>query len=163
MLTIETGAGVTGATSYASAATLDAYALARGLTATGTEAAKESALLRAMSWLEAKAWKGRKVKRDNPLEWPRREVVDRNGYDVQTDIVPAPVVNALCEAALRELASSGSLQPDQGRDSHLSAVKVGEIELSWEAGASAAPSITIINGLLRGLVFADGSVRLARG
>lgn len=162
-LIVETGAGVAGANTYADVVALTAYMSERGYVVDADDAAKSAAILRAMTYMEARPWKGAKVSREGSLEWPRVNVVDRNGYAVPADEVPPQVVKALCEAAYREIVTPGVLQPDQGRDNRLKSLKVDIIEMEWEPGVSAVPVVTIINDILRGLVYAGGVTKLVRG
>lgn len=116
-MTLTTTAGDAAANSYASLAEAAAYHTARGnSTWTGTDALKEAALIRATQWLDGRygaRWPGIRWKlRLQALDWPRAYVQDRDGTLVDGVTVPVEVVNATCEAALRELVAPGSLSPD---------------------------------------------------
>lgn len=73
-LVIETGAGVTGATSFATAAELTTYAAEYGFTLPTTDAAKEALLRRAGLQMQVERWKGERVKAGQALSWPRKSV-----------------------------------------------------------------------------------------
>jgi hypothetical protein len=116
-MALTTTPGDAAANSYASLVTAAAYHTARGNTAwTGTDAAKEAALIRATQWLDGRygdRWPGVRWKlRLQALDWPRVDAFDRDGTDIDFDEVPVEVVNATCEAALRELTTPGILSPD---------------------------------------------------
>jgi len=74
-LTIETGAGVAGADSYAALADFVTYAANYGFTLPGTDAAKEVLLRRAALQMNNLKWKGERVEADQSLAWPRNNVV----------------------------------------------------------------------------------------
>lgn len=92
------------------------YCDERGYEVTHSESRVEAALLVASEWLDAtyrKFFQGLKVgQRYQIREWPRTGVVDNYGYAVASNEVPWEIEHATFEAALRELASSGSLTVD---------------------------------------------------
>lgn len=105
------------ANSYASLVEASAYHSARGNTTwTGSDALKEAALIRATQWLDGRygdQWPGIRWKlRGQALDWPRVEAYDRDGTYVDIETIPPEVVNATCEAALRELITPNGLSPD---------------------------------------------------
>lgn len=164
-LVIETGTGLDPtANSYTSAATVTAYHEARGNAAwTGTDAVKESAILRAMTYIESLPWHGYKTAHTNPLEWPRSCTEDRNGYAIASNVVPQAVVNALCEAALRELETAGSTMADAGRDDAMTRLEIaGAVKLEWGAAAPTVTDFRVVRALLKGLIAPSGGVRLVR-
>ncbi|WP_395383333.1 DnaT-like ssDNA-binding protein [Mesorhizobium sp. UC22_110] len=117
MLIVEDGSGLANAESYVSASDAASYAADRGLTFPASPADKaEAALRRATAYIDntyRTRFPGQRKKfRLQALEWPRVGVVDMNGFPVTGDEVPVEVVRATCEAAVRELASPGSLNPD---------------------------------------------------
>jgi hypothetical protein len=170
-LVVEDGSGVSGANTYAAVATVDAYHAARkaplGVCAawtTATTAQKEAAILTAMAFVEGLSWNGVKASSENALEWPRTYVVDRNGFDVASDAIPAAVVNAVCEAAIRELESPGTLLPDKSRDEGIKSVAVpGVVEVEWSDDAPTVTSLRAITTLLIGLVRAACNFEIGRG
>lgn len=167
-LIIEDGSVVTGANSYASIATVTTYCASMGYTAWAgtsiTDALREAAILRAMNYMEALPWNGVKTARDNPLSWPRYSMYDREGYAIDTDDVPQVVVNALCEAAYRELQTAGILQPDDTRDGMLTSISVaGAVSLEWANGAPRRTNFRIITDMLKGLIAPEGGIQLVRG
>lgn len=161
-LIVEDGSRVTGANTYADVATVDAYHLERGnATWTGTDAAKEAAILRAMTFLDSMNWHGYAANAGQSLEWPRTCMEDRNGRAIDSNVIPAPVVHALAELALRELASPGATLPDGGLSDGISGIEVaGAVKMQFAAKADARPDYRIVRALLKGLIHPAGSVRL---
>ncbi len=153
-LIIEDGTVVKNANSYVSVADVDAYHLDLGNTTwTGTDAVKEAAMLRAMAWIESQSWKGRKTAYENPLSWPRVDVVTREGYTIPEDEVPAPVVKALCEAALVEIESVGALRPALERGGQIKSESIdGAVSVTYRDNAPVTTQFYAIQGYLGGLV-----------
>lgn len=105
------------ANSYASVAQANTYFTDRAAAAwTGTDAVKEAALIRATQWIDGRygdRWPGTRLNlREQALDWPRINVTDRDGAFVAHDEIPVEVINATCEAAIRELVTPGVLSPD---------------------------------------------------
>ncbi len=166
--------GASNADSYADIAALDAYHVARGNAAWGaaTNGNKETAARRATGWLDAAydgRWEGYRINgRSQPLAWPRLGACDAEGYSIDSTTIPAEVVAATCEAALRELASPGSLSPDVVTGTIAKRKKVGPLEVEYAnpSGATAmTPTLTIVDGILARLLTNTGggaSVDLVR-
>lgn len=104
-LTVEDGTGVAGANSYASLATLRAYASARGVTLPADDAALEAFALLGMDYLEGLRgrYQGAKTDPTQPLQWPRYPVVI-DGADFPSDAIPVELVNALCRLCIEQHA-----------------------------------------------------------
>lgn len=171
-LVIEDGAGKADAESYASIADIAAYATARGLTFAitgGTNATDaETAARRATTWLDATyrgGFTGRKKNgRDQRLEWPRYDAHD-NQCPVEfiaDDEIPREIIDACCEAAIREKASPGALSPDVTPGTVKKRVRVeGAVEVEYAAGTTPAqaqrPIATVIDDILSSLIGARSS------
>lgn len=165
-LIVETGSGVAGANSYISLADAGTYHTDRGNAAwaAGSDADRTAALIRATFALDGmKAWRGVKASSSQPLVWPRAGAVDDDGYAVASDAIPQRLKDAVCEAALLELASAGALTPALDRGGAVTRVKVGPVEEEYSGAASARTAYAVIDGLLRGLCYAGSGVKLARG
>lgn len=151
-----------GTDAYISVATADAYHVSVGNAAwaASTTPNKEAAIIRATAWIDAQfgtRFAGRKAQgRIQLLAWPRGWAMDSEGYPIAGDSIPAEVQNATAEAALRELASPGSLSPDLERGGAIKSVQAGSVAVEYMAGASAKTTFTKIEGLL-GPVLATGS------
>lgn len=117
-LTVEDGSGLSGADAYASVADADSYHATRGATvwAAADNVAKEAAIVRATTWVDATyrtRFPGARLNgRAQALEWPRRDARDAAGESIASDEVPREVAEATIEAALREIQAPNSLSPD---------------------------------------------------
>lgn len=140
-LTVETGAGVASAASYAAVATADTYWSERAhnaLAATWAAATapnKEGALREATDYLDAsfgQYYRGKRAGRVQGLEWPRSDALDDS--DVPLPGLPFELVKATCELAARAL--SARLAKDQDRGGMVKRVRVeGAVEKEWMDGA----------------------------
>ncbi len=160
-------AGASDADSYASLAEANAYFTARGITAwTGTDAAKENALRRALSYLENQyrdRWIGTRSTQAQSLAWPRRDgargwgypLLDLDGFDIAVDAVPTQIKHAQIEAALLVL-SGVTLEPQLVRGGMVKSEskQVGPLgkSVTYMDGAPSIDRYTVIDGLLCGLV-----------
>lgn len=169
-IVVEDGTGKADAVAMASAATADAYFTARAITAwTGTTTAKEAALIRGWQYVENAyrgRWKGSRTHREQSLAWPRMSgvtfgddlsgaIYDQDGHFIESDEIPQQVVDANCEAALL-VVQGVDLEPRLARGGAVrrKKVKAGPVESETEYAdsASARDRITVIEGLLSGLV-----------
>ena len=170
-MTIDTTPGSASAVAYMTAADADTYFAARGIAAwTGTDAAKEAALIRGADYLERRysgIWAGVKSTAEQAMSWPRADVRDPDGYAIGYQIVPVPVMRANAEAALLILTGV-DLVPVLAGGIKREKVKAGPVESETEymAGSAVRQTITTIDGLLagyvRGLSNVGGSVELLR-
>jgi hypothetical protein len=148
----------------------DAYASARGKVFPSSPAAPAEAAIRiATSWIDATyrgRFPGRRLNgREQALEWPRSGATDTNGEEVASDEVPQEIVNAVCEAAIREFAKPGTLAPDLKRGGAIKSVKAGSVQVDYMAGASAETTFKAIDQALSSLLPARSaySVLAVRG
>lgn len=161
-LIVENGTGLATAESYCSVADADARASAFGNTAwTGTDAAKEAALRRATAFMEQRYrgnWKGTKLFRAQALSWPRYgAVVD--GWNVDSNIVPAEIRNACADLAVKALTVE--LNADQTRA--IIREKVGPLETEYsEYSPQGTRFVSIDQALSPYLMGAGANVRLMR-
>jgi hypothetical protein len=170
MFIVEDGTGVAGANSGVSEAEFEAYCEDRGLTPTaGADAL--TALVRATAWVEAKfgvRFPGTRLKgRSQGLSFPTKYATDRYGFEIADDVVPVEYKYAICEAALREMASPGSLAPDVATGAAGGAIKrlrqkLGPIEEETEYAVSSGgerstdPIFPMIEGILAPLINRPG-------
>lgn len=174
MLIVEDGTGKADAESYAAIETISAYAVARGLTFVitgGTNVADaEAAARRGTVWLDATfraRFPGRKANgRQQALEWPRVGACDASGEAIASDEVPVEIINALCEAAIREKAAPGSLSPDVTPGGVAKRERIeGAVEVEYfRAGgvADQRPVATVIGDILGSLLTAGGGGYVGR-
>ena len=114
---------------------------------------KEAALRKAASFLDIAAsgkWKGIRAMPQQALAWPRKNVVDNDGYPIPADVIPSEVKRAACEAALR-IYGGDDLLPDETYNVASESV-AGAVSVSYFEGKSSTPTYSAIYGLLNGLV-----------
>lgn len=157
-LVIETGAIVTGANSYVTLTEARAYATLRGVTLPASDPAAEILAIKAMDYLEGQRnyYQGTKVDKDQPLQWPRTDVVVE-GFDVEEDEIPTILKNAQCQLIM-DVFSGLDLQPN-GTGREVVREKVGEIETEYAKTGSGVlqPIFTRAAALLDPLFGGGGS------
>ncbi|MGA0564166.1 DnaT-like ssDNA-binding protein [Ancylobacter sp. VNQ12] len=160
-LIVEDGTGKADAESYVSVSDCAAYALAHGWAFDPEpEYAAEQALRRATTWIDAtyrSRFTGRRTNgRKQALEWPRVDAHDKQcppDY-IESDEVPQEIVDACCEAAIRERAEPGLLSPDLERGGDVRRLKAGSVEVEFGASASVGTKFSAIDNVLVGLLTA---------
>lgn len=157
ILIVEDGSIVADANSYVTYDYALAYHALRGNSAwaLGTVLNQQYAIIRATQAIDSiykGKWKGTPTEYGTQeLEWPRSGVsVGANTLD--NDLIPTALKKAVCEAALRELASANSLTPDLERGGEIKRVKADTVEVEYMDGASSITTFTAIDGLLTDLV-----------
>jgi hypothetical protein len=148
-LTIETGAGVANANSYVSVVNAQAWATARGIAVTVTEAL----LLKAMDYLESLRAEYQGIKSDSAqaLQWPRAGVyIDGSPFD--DDAIPTELISTQCQLACD--AYSMSLLPSgDGREVILERVEgVVTKQYSPGSGGAARPHLRAADAFLAPLL-----------
>jgi hypothetical protein len=156
-LVVEDGTGLANADAYVSLDDCEAYAAARGLTfATSPSAAGEAAIRVATAFIDntyRSRFTGQRLNgRSQALEWPRIYATDAAGNDIASDEIPVEIVNATCEAAIREFAAPGTLTPDLERGGGVKRLKAGSVEIEYMAGALAQTLFTAVDAALSGLI-----------
>ncbi|MDF2490617.1 MAG: hypothetical protein K0S77_3239 [Pseudomonas sp.] len=145
----------------------DAYQEARGNAAwaAATEQAKQGALARASAYIDGLgtqiptsgcvlAFPGRKTGgRAQVRQWPRSGATDRDGYEISADDVPREVELAAYEAAAREQAKPGSLNPDYVASKAVKSAKVGPLDTEFFGpsdvdGQPNKPIVGVVNDIL---------------
>lgn len=131
-VTVEDGSCVAGADSWVSLADANTHFTNYGGFWTGEDAAKEAALRRAALWLStAIRWHGTKACSGSLLAWPRTDVDDCEGNEIEDNAIPQRVILAQLAAASAELQSPGILTPSITPGQQVSSEKVGVIEVSY--------------------------------
>jgi hypothetical protein len=155
-ITVEDGTGLAAADAYVSVVEAEAYAAARGAAFPAPLATQEQAIVRATSYLDARyggAFTGERLRlRDQALAWPRSGATDADGSKVDSASVPREIKNAVCEAAIRELASPGGLAPDLERGGAVKSLKAGSVEVVYADGATPLTVMQAIDNALAGLI-----------
>lgn len=166
---LEDGSGLSGSNSYASEDALNAYADDRGVTLASGDA--EAALVRGSAAIDS-IYRGRfpgykRNGRAQAMEWPRSDAYDNTDELIAADEIPVEIVQASCEAAIRELTEPGSMMPDLDRGGGVRRLKAGSVEIEYGANASNQTTFSAIDKLLSGLITGgDGGglfVTAARG
>jgi hypothetical protein len=155
-IVVEDGTIVSGANSYVSEADLTAYATARGITITGDE---EELLIKAMDYVETLNFIGIKYTRDQPLQWPRSDVVI-DYYYKDVDDIPNELKNGLMETALAIDAGNDPMS-DIARQK--SSVKVGDLAVTYEAGQATTITRKINKAFAKIVKSTSGSFEVSRG
>lgn len=171
-IVVEDGTGKSNANSYVSLTDFKSYADARGLSYGADDALIEQALIRATNWIDA-TYRGRfpGVRTNGTaqaLQWPRKAgsyqygvyvsdawsttVVDSDGAPIASNAVPVALINAECEAAVREIASPGGLAPDLDRGGDIRRIQAGSVAIEYSGTAPATTTFTAIDNLLSSIL-----------
>ena len=191
-MTINATPGDASADSYVTVEEFSAYCAARGIAYPSSPAATvETWLRRGTAYLDNQyrdRWVGFRTNQEQSLAWPRigsggdhrwREpgetyivygVIDSDGFEIPTNVIPTQIKNAAIEAAL--LAKAGvTLEPTLERGGAIKSISKGVGPLSksvtYMDGASSVDRYMAIEGYLRGLVKSNpgassGNVKLVR-
>lgn len=169
-IVVETGSGSATAESWITVAEFKTYCDAHGLSyGSASDALIEQALRRAVTWMEAKysaRYAGTWAVDGQALSWPRLYAYFRL-TPISSTTIPTQVKAAQAEAAVRELASPGSLNPDVTPGKVKKRVRVeGAVEVEYAVGsggvASQQPVVSIIDGILAPLIGAASSPYVGR-
>jgi hypothetical protein len=175
VIVVEDGTAVPTANSYVSEVMLNTYCSDRAIMIPDGDAS--AALIRATQYIEGHyrgRWPGSRVKYrgQQGLSWPRfgayaddgsrmiyrglqqlyGAYADNNyainiGYFIQPNEIPIELIQAVCEAAIRELATPGYLQPDIVISS-LKSKRAGDTQFQYYDHPTAIPLVTVIDGIL---------------
>lgn len=127
---------------YGTAAGFVAYWEARGNTTLANidEDQIGPALLIASEWLDAafiENFEGLKVDgREQEREWPRTGVFDIYGYTVPSSAVPREIVQAVYEAAARQITTPGVFFKDYTPSKYKSVSVSGAISVEYATGSA---------------------------
>lgn len=181
--------GADNADSYASLAEFQAYCASIGVTLTVNDAAQEVLLRKGTRYLDRayrSKWYGFRTDRDQALSWPRTGdaslpvnyltpsftvgIVDEDGYEVPSNVIPQRVKDATCEAALIYMGGGDPMSAlERGGMIAAKTVSAGPVSTSttYASGASAYTRYRTIEGLLRGYAKSQpggmSSGRIVRG
>ena len=148
-LIIEDGTIVSGANSYASLAVLRAYATARGITLSATDATVEVMAIKAMDYLEAKRnqYQGEKVSNTQELQFPRYNLII-DGFDFPANDIPNELIKAQCQLVLE--VNAGNILMPTLTEAPIKKEVIGPIETEYavSAGNSFLPDFQAVESLL---------------
>lgn len=154
-LIIEDGSIVANANSYVTVQELTDFAADRGVdTFTGDES---ELLIQAMDYLENQDYKGLKKTQDQPLQWPRVNVVIDSFY-FPSDEIPVELKYAQMQIAMSTDAGN---DPNQVIERKVTKNKVDVIEQEYADNAPANAIDPKVNMWLRKLVVGGSSALMA--
>jgi len=166
-LVIETGSSSSPAScnSYLSISSATSYFQNIGkLTnwASGTTTTQSASLIRATYLMETFSWIGIKALSTQALEWPRRNVTDKNLFYISSTCIPLQIKWIQAELAYRFLNDDDPL-PDNDTTGNVIREKVDVVEIQYDSGgAQQVPSQPYIDTLLRNWVKGRANVTLVR-
>lgn len=152
------------ANSYVSLDYVETYCEDRGLTTwmnSSDDDSKEQAILRAMDYIDSLPFKGVKEDYDNPLQWPRSDMYDEEGYALEDYEIPAKLMRAVAQAAYEEFVSPGVLQPNQTKDDFAVLKKIDVLEYQYVEGKESTV-FKKLKGFLSGYLLSSTSVNVER-
>ena len=131
--------------------------------ASGTTTTQSAALIRACYYMEsALDWIGTKALSTQPLEWPRRNVTDKNLFYISSTCIPLQIKWIQAELAYRFLNGDDPL-PDNDTTGNVIREKVDVVEIQYDSGgAQQVPSQPYIDTLLRGWIRGKTNVEIFR-
>jgi len=158
---VENGTGISNATSYVSETAFDAYWTDRGNTAAVAlvSATKKELLIKATAWVDATfrlSFKGQKGTQTQALQWPRSGV-EIDGFALDTNIIPAELINAVSELAWKATTENIFADVKSGAGFRTETT-VGPITLRFAPGYSATTLYSFITKLLAALLRSTGNV-----
>ena len=128
---------------------------------TGTNEAKEKALITATQRLNQETFAGVKASTTQALKWPRYDTADADGYPYASDAIPQALKDATCELAL-ELMATAALA--QSKLTNYARLKIGPLDITpqqpQKSGALPAQVLRLLSGLL---MSAPSTIRMVRG
>lgn len=150
-IVVETGSGLNqSANSYVSEAELQQYASDRGLTIQGTETVL---LIKAMDYLESLHYIGTKYRDDQPLQWPRADVVI-DGFGQNANVIPVELKRGQMAVAMAIDEGNGPLEVvERG----VKMEKVDVISVEYQDNAPPDVIVKTINAALRKLLAPGGA------
>jgi hypothetical protein len=126
---------------------------------------QEAALVRACRYMELISWKGTRADdmTDQPLEWPRVNVVDRNGYWISSTAIPPQIKWIQAELAVRFLNGDNPL-PDKDTTGNIVRERIeGAIEIEYERGGyKQVPYQPYLDALLKPWIKSSISIQIFR-
>ena len=149
---------IVGTDTYASEAELAAYALARGITVTGTPSILLTKAMDYLATLEDR-WQGSRTSVSQPLAWPRAGVYVY-GTLLADDAIPQSLKDAQCRLAL-DVDAGTALLPTVSAGSKGSVIEetVDVVTVKYAEGANnTQPVFTAAMGLLKPLMKAGGGI-----
>lgn len=160
---VEDGTGQSGANSYVSLEAADRYFAVHNTAWMGLDdGEKKTILVKATEYIDSVfEWKGQKAERSQTLSFPRRNLVDNDGYTVEG--VPGQLVAAVCDCAGELLGGADALfRTESDRGDVASESVGGAISVSYFQGTKKTGKTVYesVNSRLRGLYKDAGKKRV---
>jgi hypothetical protein len=161
---VETGTALSTSNAYVSLTDYRTYLLDRGIDEGDTDDDLiRAAIIKATDYIDRRfRFKGLRVDPDTPqaLAWPRKEVYDREGYLLASDVIPVALKQAAIEYAYRARTEELWNVPTLDAAGTLNAKreKVGPIETEYQYSSGFASTIKPYpqaDSLLRDLILAE--------
>lgn len=132
-LVIEDGStSLASANSYMSISSCSTYLNSKGITTwAAATTGKEVSLIQACLYMELLPWKGLRSLSTDPLAWPRLGMLDRDGYNIYSDVVPLDIKRAQCELAYRFFLGRNPMEDVAPGDQFITREHVGPIDLTY--------------------------------
>lgn len=150
-----------GTDTYATETELAAYALARGITVTGTPSILLTKAMDYLATLEDR-WQGSRTSASQPLAWPRTGVYVY-GTALADDAIPQSLKDAQCRLAL-DVDSGVDLMPNVAPGASGSVIEktVAVVSVKYAEGINnTQPIFVSVNGLLKPLMNTQGGINFA--
>ena len=163
-LIVEDGTSLASSNSFYNLASATEYFSNLGKSSGWTTLAtgQEAALIRATYLMETYDWIGIKALSTQALEWPRRNVTDKNGFYISSTAIPLRIKWVQAELAYRFLNGDDPL-PDNDTTGNVIREKVDVVEIQYDSGgAQQVPSQPYIDTLLRGWIRGKTNVEIFR-
>lgn len=172
---VEDGTGLTNADALILVAFFQAYCDARGLDYSAySNTQQEQAIVRSSDYMTfGFTWRGFKLKErghadgEQALAWPRQYVWDRNGYNIEDNIVPVEVQKATAELTFYELANPSAMRTAYTPHSRVKREQVGPLLTEYDLGsrdaAGSRPVLLAVMDLIGEFLASDIGTGLAGG
>ena len=163
-LVVEDGTGVEAASSYVDVVYARAYATARGVTLSATDATLDQYLIKAMDYLESlrDRYKGKKTDPTYSLQWPRTGVtIDSTPID--SDVIPAELKQAQVQLAMA-IQAGNDLMPTATGEAFITQDTIGPITTKYSEGVSTSgiPIVRAADALLAPLLNGSNAITTSR-
>jgi hypothetical protein len=156
-MTLVATVGASNANSYVDLAYANEYFLSRlgsNSWSSSPNESKEPALIQATMMLDRLFnWEGTRTEESQALRWPRIEVVDQDGFEIDDDVIPTPVKQAECELALYILTNNGY----SGEARSIDRMRIGPIMMDFDDSSAALPIPSVVIDMLNGYGVYQGS------
>jgi hypothetical protein len=159
-LVVEDGTGLANANCYYAQADVTTYHADAGNAAwaAGSSANQIAAIIRATRAIDQMGYGrfyGTKHSSTQALQWPRDDAYDADDFELT--LVPTAVKNALCEAALLELATPYVLTPTLERGGQIQKEEVaGAVSVTYFNGAVSTTQYTTVTRALAPVMTGTG-------